>query len=330
MLLSIVIVICDKDYDLLGTLLEKISKAVGMPHEVIVMDNRERAKDIPLQYDGCRIISCGGNVYQFEARRRALFEVQGDYVWFLDGDDSVLPLDDEAFAAMQAGYGIITFSYNGIKKAPGKLGKQEGKLLTNANIIEFGVQLWNKWISRGIIEETRDEVPQGLKVVASEDKYYMLLFLSHADSLMSLGGSYYRYNTKRSFAGASKIKDADHYRHLLIGLEVIRPYIDKLKDDGAVMDDIDCCFYLNKIMSCAPQIRKECAKIVEDFFTRETIKESFVILFFQKSSEEEEEFREQMTALFPFLKEVQPIINANVEETLGLTTFLAPCSRKAP
>lgn len=94
MFLSIVSIFCDNDYNLVESLVKSIEENIEVEHEIILMDNRDVYKnekiDIP---ENIKVVSMGGNKYQFEARRRVVSECRGEYIWYIDTDDTVLKVD---------------------------------------------------------------------------------------------------------------------------------------------------------------------------------------------------------------------------------------------
>ena len=86
MLLSICILFCDKDQHYIPSLLKNIKEKCQVKYEVVLIDNRKN-KSVPLNVDA-RIYPCD-KLGQWNGRRLAISKAKGDYIWFIDADDSI-------------------------------------------------------------------------------------------------------------------------------------------------------------------------------------------------------------------------------------------------
>lgn len=102
MILSIIILCCDKDYQMVSPLLNNIYNTWQEQHdsftdyEIIIVDNREneadRDIDWPAYADSIRIYISGSNIMQFASRAIGTQLAKGDYIWFIDADDGILEI----------------------------------------------------------------------------------------------------------------------------------------------------------------------------------------------------------------------------------------------
>lgn len=91
--LSVVVLFCDKDFKYVDGLCRQIEERVRVPHEIILVDNRDSI-DRPCP-DAFRTVVSGGNIGQYDARLEAVDKCRGEYIWFVDADDEVLPVAEE-------------------------------------------------------------------------------------------------------------------------------------------------------------------------------------------------------------------------------------------
>ena len=94
--LSIIVLFCDKDYKYIPSLLHQMNDKLCCWFEVILVDNREKYKDIEIKeiedfksVNNLIYIDSGKNVAQLAAKKNALEYAKGDYVWFFDADDEM-------------------------------------------------------------------------------------------------------------------------------------------------------------------------------------------------------------------------------------------------
>ena len=96
-MISIIVIISDKDYHLFGNILRTIKETAGIPYELLVADNREEYKNVSLPEGNYKLIDMGGNKFQFLAKKRCIPLCKYDWIWVIDGDDEVInfpPVDD--------------------------------------------------------------------------------------------------------------------------------------------------------------------------------------------------------------------------------------------
>ena len=96
-MISIIVIISDKDYHLFGNILRTIKETAGIPYELLVADNREEYKNVSLPEGNYTLIDMGGNKFQFLAKKRCIPLCKYDWIWVIDGDDEVInfpPVDD--------------------------------------------------------------------------------------------------------------------------------------------------------------------------------------------------------------------------------------------
>ena len=158
-MLSIVITVCDKDYKNCENLTKQISERVHIPHEVIIIDNREKCLGEKTSWEAD--YAFGYNAFQFASRAKGIELAKGDYLWFIDGDDTIRDIDKIDFDA-----DIITFSYNNYPE--GDVHLREAFYIENLYTWEMTEEikpvLWNKFIKKSLFTSEFIEKYSTLKI----------------------------------------------------------------------------------------------------------------------------------------------------------------------
>lgn len=106
-MITVAIVVCDRDARLPPYCLCDVEEKVHIPHEVIVFDNTEKENieiaSLPLAMTGgVKVLhptfgekEYKVNLWQLEVRRQLILAMNGDWIWFVDPDDEVMPIDTE-------------------------------------------------------------------------------------------------------------------------------------------------------------------------------------------------------------------------------------------
>lgn len=288
MKLSIVSIFCDNDYQLLSKLISNIREKVKVDYEIILIDNREKFKNESITLtDDIKIYSKGRNIYQFEARRYAVQFCHGDYIWFIDTDDSLLTVAENLSGITG---NLICFSY-AMRSASITLPSTWRDLKTyftesntvsvDKDVIErqhkfwdiIGSTLWNKWIKRDFLEEIIKDIPEDLEIVASEDILYSAICYDRTDKVTLCKESIYIYNYNLSKAN-SKEMTKERFFHIIKGRKTSRELFRKLLSDGEKYDNTgeSVAYFLNKLYFCRTD-RQDCLEEMKNHFTVEEIKD---------------------------------------------------------
>ena len=177
-MLSIVITVCDKDYENCENLTKQISERVHIPHEVIIIDNREEFLSAETSWKADYVF--GYNAFQFASRAKGIELAKGDYIWFIDGDDTIRDIDEIDFDA-----DIITFSYNNYPEGDVHLREAfyTENLYTWEMTEEIKPVLWNKFIKKSLFTSEFIEKYATLKIHTLEDGLWLCEALRHALSV---------------------------------------------------------------------------------------------------------------------------------------------------
>ena len=177
-MLSIVITVCDKDYENCENLMKQITERVHIPKEVIVIDNREKYLEEKTSWKAD--FSFGYNAFQFSSRAKGIELAKGDYIWFVDGDDTIREIDEILFDN-----DIIVFSYNNYPE--GDVHLEEAvytkELFTWEMTEKVKPVLWNKFIKKSLFTKDFIDKYRDLKIHTLEDDIWLCEALRHADSI---------------------------------------------------------------------------------------------------------------------------------------------------
>ena len=177
-MLSIVITVCDKDYENCENLTKQIEERVHIPHEVIIIDNREEHLSEKTAWKAD--YAFGYNAFQFSARAKGIELAKGDYLWFIDGDDTIRDIDEIDFDA-----DIITFSYNTYPEGDVHLKEAyyDKDLYTWEMTEKLKPVLWNKFIKKSLFSSDFIGKYATLKIHTLEDSLWCNEALRHVSSV---------------------------------------------------------------------------------------------------------------------------------------------------
>jgi hypothetical protein len=232
--LAIVSLFCDKDYQYIPSLLESIHKKVFCSYEVVLVDNREKNKDIPIpeieeffKVHKGRCISKGENLCQLAAKKWALEYISSEYVWFIDGDDDICgAISDALLASCRSD--IIAFNYVFNNESEKRIIYQESfyKNKTIRNKFKFRTDLylehscvtcWNKWFKRSLLLKIFKNIPDHLKVSCNEDVYICCAALNNATSIDERRDFIYVNNPHRGISNNNTIDNIDRFKMIIQG-----------------------------------------------------------------------------------------------------------------
>lgn len=230
-MITIGITVCDSDYKNLDNLLKQIEERVEPEHEIIIVDNREKFKDDPVFWKADW--TPGYNVYQFEARRRIVDMAQGEYIWFVDGDDEILELLDEGYTE-----DIIAYSFYAY---PDRYYKYCDEVITQ-NILsiettnKIGCTLWNKLIKKSLLENYEGIIPKNHAAVTWEDVTWLTFALSNAKNVRLSPQIIYSHTLGTS--NLSYIKSPDVAKIMFTGYQKTQKIMRKILANKPEMYDI--------------------------------------------------------------------------------------------
>ena len=241
MILSIIILFCDKDVQYLKDILSDIKNKIHISHEIILVDNRETNKsDLP--EGDYKLISNGKNIYQMEGRRIGLDVASGQFTWFVDVDDNIIGdiyLEDIKGKLKSD---IIQLYVDNPKIYP--------QILPNTRHGEdvhiFGNELWSRFFNTELLKRCLNKVKRGIIFVGYEDIFIFELINDNTRIISYIDKIIYKYNIDRSLRdGGSFTKDK--FDKLELGIENLEYLSSFLKNPKKFISYIDAIHqYQNK------------------------------------------------------------------------------------
>lgn len=283
--LSIIILFCDKDWALVPGMISMIESNVPFSHEVILVDNREKFRNEPLETGNAIVKSKGYNTYQLEGRRWSVQFATGRYVWFVDVDDKIpqikkdklQPFLDNDCDIISCGY--ICEEENGFSFSPQPSESISYEPFTHEIYSNIGVCLWNKWIKNEVIKKVYSKVPEGQIVVASEDVLAVCLSLYYSRTFVHTNQVVYVYNKKGSLCFKG-VETVEHIKHTMIGQRIANkiledniPSVELIKINKVRKEFSDACWFMSRVADCNKDIRLDAMKAVAKEFSFEEMKE---------------------------------------------------------
>ena len=343
-MLTIGVLFCDNDLDYLKGLIENIKNKVWIDYELIFCDNRNNFDDDISFLDDYKVVNKEqGNIYQLAGRKKIIEEATGSYIWFVDADDDVFPIDESFNDLLENNYDEYVFSY--IVKSEEEENWPlciENKLIENdlltPECINTPCCLWNKWIKTTVLKEVIKYVPDSIRASASEDLFYTLATLKLSNTQYQSNKYIYTYYCLRS---SSAIQDYSNYydkfERCLFGLneatELIKSIItdDDLTKLELDLDENDSCFFLKKIITTKNVDTKEkMLKKLQSVLPAETLINAWILLIDSYSMYEEDFTNTDELMYKYFNNSICNVINTEYVYDDGTTETIIESERKVP
>ena len=192
--LSIIILFCDKDVCYLKDILRDIKEKIKVKHEIILVDNREKDKS-NLPKGNYKIVSKGYNTYQFEGRRMGLDEANGIFVWYVDVDDSIIgELTNLDFRGKSNADIIQLYT-----KDDTRVNFILPMMAHDKDLYYFGNgRLWSRLLSTRILKAALKPIKRDIKFMGYEDSFLFSLMYEHSQNIDYIDKFVYQYNSSRS------------------------------------------------------------------------------------------------------------------------------------
>ena len=285
MKISCVVLFYERDRKYLETLVDNINKNLSIEHEIILIDNRDdKSEVIDIPTTVVHQMKC--NMLQFEARRWSVQFCSGDFVWFIDADDRILPVPSKL--EQYADYDEIVFSHNTRSGDKWQIYDRD-YYFSKDDKDPFGLEfyslanevVWNKWLKTSVLKDCVAKIPEGLKIGLFEDNIYCMLMAREIKSAVILKDVLYEYNDEVAQHIHFPI---DSLERILGGLGQLSELIeslftyDELIQIGKFDYEIKGCNYIIEKYSMMPEKDKHKArKIILGKYSIPTILGSYVI-----------------------------------------------------
>lgn len=181
--LSVVVIICDKDYIFFNRVIDAVNEQIHMSKELVILDNRVEKKSEKLNTEGfdfpIKVVDCQRNAGQFITRKKAADYVSGEYCWFIDGDDLIQEVPDYELTGDIVYFDALFDN------------KYEGDLYPY--IIKDYYPLWNLFVKTEIVKKVFPKIITDIPLCAGEDFVYYALLKKEAKTFQYIDDCFYNY-----------------------------------------------------------------------------------------------------------------------------------------
>lgn len=312
-MLTLGILFCDRDITYLQDLLESIAQQVHVPYEIILLDNRtDTTSDISF-LDSYTVLNKGqGNIYQLAGRKKIIENATGDFIWFIDCDDSLFEIDESFNEILKSRFDFISFSFR-IKYSDSELFNEVQEKVIDGNLLlpeanNSPCCLWNKWIRTSVLRQVIQFIPDTARVSASEDLIYVLGALKYSQSQLQCSKYIYTFNSDFSCSGLNDYSgQIEKFRRCIFGLTEANTIIKSLMSESDLLSleiDIeksDCLFFLRKVFKTINKTdQQQMLEIIKNNFSENVINETWNTLLFSEEMtvKEFEQMDELLTSEF--------------------------------
>ena len=207
-----VIIPCYNCEKTLETTVDSIRMSGLTDYEIILIDDGSTDGTAQLCDKLCSMYKYIRCIHQENAgvsatRNRGIDEAKGEYVWFVDSDDTIEPFNMETITqAVSEGIDCIMFGMQFLYMWHGRLIMKE--FLSCSNLINVSQQniglhfhtlfdknyftaVWNKFIKKNILSENK--IYFDCNLINYEDLHFSLLLLCNCKSVVTIPDTYYQY-----------------------------------------------------------------------------------------------------------------------------------------
>ena len=287
-MLTIGILFCDRDLNYLQDLLKTIPYKVKVPYEIILCDNRnDTSSETSFLNDYTVLNRNGGNLFQLVGRKKIIENANGNFIWFIDSDDTLFEIDESFNELLDSDFDFISFSYL-IKSKNGDFWNEIKDKAIEGNLLRPEANntpccLWNKWIKTNVLKQVIEFIPDEAKVSASEDLLYVLGALKFGSSQLQNSKYIYTFNSENSCSGLNDYSEQlEKFKRCIFGLneanDIIRKFISEseLKQLEIDLEKNDCQFILKKVLLTDDlNTKTKMFEIIKNQFSENVIKETW-------------------------------------------------------
>lgn len=226
--LSVVITCCDKDFENINKIIDAIKAAPISNYEIIVVNNC--VENVLKKQDGVVYIDTKENIYPFASRIYGAEKAEGNYIWYIDGDDSLDLSFDFIALYLKNKYDVVWMNDQDFKIDVSKtFATSEDMLyylfLTNKFYFKGSdaPTLHNTFISKKIYKTFCNFEKE--KIYFYEDSFWQFYALSKAETIYTNNSlSLYKYNTETN--QIKHIQNLDQLYNYLTGFLQIKKLIE--------------------------------------------------------------------------------------------------------
>ena len=284
-MISIIVIISDKDYHLFGNILRTINETAGIPYELLVADNREEYKNVSLPEGNYTLIDMGGNKFQFLAKKRCIPLCKYDWIWVIDGDDEIInfpPVDDLSTDA-----DMICYNFerdDGLK--PVRWISENYSIENKPNCFTYDIHqktstlMWCTLLRKSMLMKFVDKLPEK-KIHSLEDFLWIIFSLYHSTKIDFRTTEIYLYNS------ANQDSDRTYYDSII----PLQRWITGIKDAIECMDNMipaeeqneahirSVDVWRNQLINCIEKLNNSVPEIQDEFASmiKENFEEAYIV-----------------------------------------------------
>lgn len=283
MKLSVITMFCDGTEHLYKWI-KNTQKNITIDKEIIIVDNTEK-QTIP-EIDGVKVVKAGGNVMQWAGRRKGVEASTGDYVFLVDDDDDVLPLNNWKWN----GEDVICFNYLG--KYPED---DKDYICSNPYLVEYTASaehffhqqwreqikhmVWNKFIKKDFLMNIYKGLPY-FEISFFEDCLLNLFLMAKAKTVTFSRDAYYRYYFGTGISTKKKYTNIKPIERLFAGvwtaLKVFKMSFSEEMQEFAGIRTVEVfagalTYALQKFENVDDSILEEFTKLIGKYFEKEDL-----------------------------------------------------------
>ena len=284
-MISIIVIISDKDYHLFGNILRTINETAGIPYELLVADNREEYKNVSLPEGNYTLIDMGGNKFQFLAKKRCIPLCKYDWIWVIDGDDEIInfpPVDDLSTDA-----DMICYNFerdDGLK--PVRWISENYSIENKPNCFTYDIHqktstlMWCTLLRKSMLMKFVDKLPEK-QIHSLEDFLWIIFSLYHSTKIDFRTTEIYLYNT------ANQDSDRTYYDSIIPlqrwatgikdAIECMDNMIPAEEQNEAHIRSVDV--WRNQLINCIEKLNNSVPEIQDEFASmiKENFEETYIV-----------------------------------------------------
>ena len=284
-MISIIVIISDKDYHLFGNILRTINETAGIPYELLVADNREEYKNVSLPEGNYKLIDMGGNKFQFLAKKRCIPLCKYDWIWVIDGDDEIInfpPVDDLSTDA-----DMICYNFerdDGLK--PVRWISENYSIENKPNCFTYDIHqktstlMWCTLLRKSMLMKFVDKLPEK-QIHSLEDFLWIIFSLYHSTKIDFRTTEIYLYNSANQDSDRSYYDSIIPLQRWLTGIKDAIECMDNMipieEQNEAHIRSVDV--WRNQLINCIEKLNNSVPEIQDEFASmiKENFEETYIV-----------------------------------------------------
>ena len=284
-MISIIVIISDKDYHLFGNILRTINETAGIPYELLVADNREEYKNVSLPEGNYTLIDMGGNKFQFLAKKRCIPLCKYDWIWVIDGDDEIInfpPVDDLSTDA-----DMICYNFerdDGLK--PVRWISENYSIENKPNCFTYDIHqktstlMWCTLWRKSMLIKFVDKLPEK-QIHSLEDFLWIIFSLYHSTKIDFRTTEIYLYNSANQDSDRTYYDSIIPLQRWLTGIKDAIECMDNMipieEQNEAHIRSVDV--WRNQLINCIEKLNNSVPEIQDEFASmiKENFEETYIV-----------------------------------------------------